>query len=115
MLLGLPSRIRTHRPHQANALGALAFQQHAHIHIARIHQVLPWRHAFVHECLLDGWQPLDIGDWRIGRLHVRNHLDLLFVTGLGQMHFIADPTHVTFRAVAHLRIIRGIMALGVGR
>src|SRR5206468_12990885 len=69
----------------------------------------PTRRSSDLECLLDGWQPLDIGDWRIGRLHVRNHLDLLFVTGLGQMHFIADPTHVTFRAVAHLRIIRGII------
>jgi hypothetical protein len=31
---------------------------------------------------------LDIGHRRIGRLHMRNHFDLLRLTGFRQMHFV---------------------------
>ena len=104
----------THRSHQVNALGLLLSQQQFHIHIACIHIVLCWWYAFGTQRLIDGGEHRDIGHRCIGRLDMRNHVHLLVLTGFRQVHFIADPVQVAFRAVAHLRIIRGIMTLGVG-
>ncbi len=64
---------------------------------------------------MDALGLLPIDDGSMGRYHMGNQMHLLLVTALGQMHFVADPTPVPFRAVTRLGIIRGIVPQPTGR
>ncbi len=89
------------------AIILLGFHHLAYRHVALIDQMLPRRDFLVHQIFLDDRESVIVGLGGRGRFCLDNEVRCIFLTGFGEMRFVAHPVLAAFFTLARFRIIRG--------
>jgi hypothetical protein len=100
LILRLPRAIGEAWPNQCEAELLRALYQEGRIHIMFAGAML-----FVTQGALDRGRRRDIGDSPRGHFHVRNDMEHVVITRLGDVHFVPSPRYAAFCPEVRLRVI----------
>ena len=102
----LPVRIRPHRTDHTHPVLSLTLHHVLNINITTVYNVLFRQQSLLFKFLQDWFTGFHIWNYCAGRLNLRDQMNLVLITGLGEMHLVTNPLDRALIAIMRLRIIR---------